>query len=259
MVCGARTCEPATARALLQTLDLPGMTATADALHAARATAELIHDHGGQFVFPVKENRRTLFDALNTLPWANTPPDLENVDTGHGRRIRRTIRVLPAPPDLPFPQVNQVWLIERYVTHTATGKQSAAAQLGVASHTPDQASPAELAAYNRSHWAIESLHWIRDTCYREDRSTTRTRSGPRYATSRSTSYAWPAEPTSRKPPHHLETAVTSTTDVRNGRTSRPWHSTYLRIYAVPHRAQTIPMMLTISTRRPSRAEPIGVT
>ncbi|ROO52801.1 DDE family transposase [Micromonospora sp. Llam0] len=176
---GAKTTEPATARALLQTLDLPGMTVTADALHTVRATAELIHHHGGQFMFPVKENRRTLFDALNALPWADTPPDLESVDMGHGRRTRRTIRVLPAPPDLPFPHVNQVWLIERYVTHTATGKQSAAAQLGVASHTPDQAGPAELAAYNRSHWAIESLHWIRDTCYREDRSTTRTRSGPR--------------------------------------------------------------------------------
>lgn len=29
------------------------------------------------------------------------------------------------------------------------------------------------------HWAIESLHWIRDTCYREDHSRVRTRSGPR--------------------------------------------------------------------------------
>jgi len=163
---GARTTEPA----------------TADALHTVRPTAELIHHRGGQFMFPVKENRRTLFDALNALPWADTPPDLESVDIGNGRRTRRTrrtIRVLPAPPDLPFPHVNQVWLIERYVTHTATGKQSAAAQLGVASHTPDQAGPAKLAAYNRGHWAIESLHWIRDTCYREDRSTTRTRSGPR--------------------------------------------------------------------------------
>ncbi|MEV0212410.1 ISAs1 family transposase, partial [Micromonospora sp. NPDC050695] len=92
---------------------------------------------------------------------------------------RRTIRVLPAPPDLPFPHVNQVWLIERYVTDNSSGKQSAAAQLGIASHTPDRAGPAELAAYNRGHWAIESLHFIRDTCYHEDQSTVRTRSGPR--------------------------------------------------------------------------------
>lgn len=61
---------------------------------------------------------------------------------GHGRIARRTIRVLPAPDGLPFPHVNQVWLIERYVTDTHGRYLSAVAQLGVASHTPDQAGPA---------------------------------------------------------------------------------------------------------------------
>ena len=31
----------------------------------------------------------------------------------------------------------------------------------------------------REQWPIESLHWIRDTLYQEDKSTVRTRSGPR--------------------------------------------------------------------------------
>ena len=31
----------------------------------------------------------------------------------------------------------------------------------------------------RGQWKIEALHWIRDTVYREDDSTVRTRSGPR--------------------------------------------------------------------------------
>jgi predicted transposase YbfD/YdcC len=175
---GAKTREPATARALLQTLDLKDVTVTADALHTVKATAELIHTQGGRFVFPVKENRPALFDLLNALPWADTPIGYENTETGHGRTTRRTIQVLPAPPGLPFPHVNQVWLIERYVTGS-NGKQSAAAQLGIASHTPEQAGPAELAAFNRAHWAIEALHFIRDTCYREDQSRVRTRSGPR--------------------------------------------------------------------------------
>ncbi|MCA1673036.1 MAG: hypothetical protein LC799_12845 [Actinobacteria bacterium] len=30
----------------------------------------------------------------------------------------------------------------------------------------------------REHWGIESLHWLRDTVYREDDSTARTGSGP---------------------------------------------------------------------------------
>nr|WP_308214680.1 hypothetical protein [Salinispora arenicola] len=36
-----------------------------------------------------------------------------------------------------------------------------------------------MAAFNQGHWAIESLHWIRDTCYHEDASQVRTRNGPR--------------------------------------------------------------------------------
>ena len=39
---GAKTREPETARALLETLDLREVTVTADALHTVKATAELI-------------------------------------------------------------------------------------------------------------------------------------------------------------------------------------------------------------------------
>ena len=120
---GAKTREPETARALLQALDLREVTVTADALHTVKATAELIHQQGGHFVLPVKENRPALFDALDALPWATTAIGCESTETGHGRSTRRTIRVLPAPPGLPFPHVSQVWLIERYVTGS-DGKQS---------------------------------------------------------------------------------------------------------------------------------------
>jgi predicted transposase YbfD/YdcC len=176
---GAKTNEPAAARTVLGRLDLHGKTITADAMHTVRATAELIYRRGGQFVLPVKQNRQALFDALDRLAWNDAPIAHSTIDIGHGRIARRTIRVLPAPEDLPFPHVNQVWLIERYVTDTAGTHISAVAQLGVASHTTSQASPAEVAGYVQGQWAIEVLHWLRDTCYREDNSTVRTRCGPR--------------------------------------------------------------------------------
>ncbi|MFV2104767.1 hypothetical protein ACFHWY_27680, partial [Micromonospora sp. LOL_024] len=46
---GAKTTEPATARALLEQIDLRDVTVTADALHTVKATAELIHQQGGHF------------------------------------------------------------------------------------------------------------------------------------------------------------------------------------------------------------------
>ena len=39
--------------------------------------------------------------------------------------------------------------------------------------------PPDLAHHVREQWAIESLHWLRDTLYQEDKSQGRTRSGPR--------------------------------------------------------------------------------
>jgi len=175
----AKPNETTVATTVLAHVDLSGAVVTADALHTVKATASYIHHQGGQFVFPVKENRRALFDALNKLPWLDVPIAHHTVDKGHGRITRRTIRVLPAPANLPFPHVNQVFLIERYVSATDGTPTSAIAQLGVASLPTDQATPAELARYVQGQWAIEVLHYIRDTCYREDHSTIRTRSGPR--------------------------------------------------------------------------------
>lgn len=85
---------------------------------------------------------------------------------------------MPAPDDLPFPHVSQVFLIERYVTGLRGKPISAVVALGVASLGPEQADAADLAGYVREQWSIESLHWIRDTLYQEDKSTVRTRSGP---------------------------------------------------------------------------------
>ncbi|MDP9792503.1 hypothetical protein J2S43_001015 [Catenuloplanes nepalensis] len=78
---GAKGSESATAQAMPETLDLRGLTVTADALHTVKATGNLIHSCGGQFVLPVEENRQALFDAINALPWADTPIAHHSIDT----------------------------------------------------------------------------------------------------------------------------------------------------------------------------------
>jgi predicted transposase YbfD/YdcC len=176
---GKKTNEVPMATVVLDQIDLNSKIVTADALHTVKATANHIHEHGGEFVFPVKENRRALFDALDALPWGQVPIAHASADKGHGRITTRTIQVLPAPEGLPFPHVSQVFLIERYVTDLHGQPISAVAALGVASPEPGQANAADLAGYVREQWSIESLHWLRDTLYQEDKSQVRTRSGPR--------------------------------------------------------------------------------
>ncbi len=149
------------ATAVLGQTGLNGKVVTADALHAVKAAAEFICGHGGEFVLPVKENRQALFDVLDALPWDQVPVAHSATGRGHGRITTRTIQVMPAPEDLPFPHVSQVLLIERYVSDLAGNPLSAVAALGVASPSADRASPADLARYVRGQWSIESLHWLR--------------------------------------------------------------------------------------------------
>jgi predicted transposase YbfD/YdcC len=164
---------------VLSQFDLKGKLVTADALHTVKATAEFIREAGGEFVLPVKENRKALFDALDGLPWHQVPVAHPATDRGHGRITTRTIQVLPAPGDLPFPHVSQDLLTERYVSDLAGNLLSAVAAFGVASRAVDRASAAGLARHVREQWSIESLHWLRDTLDQEDKSQVRTRSGPK--------------------------------------------------------------------------------
>jgi len=70
-------------------------------------------------VFCVKDNQPALFAALDALPWQDVPITHTSTSKGHGRIETRTLQVMPAPPDLPFPHVKQVFLVERRVTDLA--------------------------------------------------------------------------------------------------------------------------------------------
>jgi predicted transposase YbfD/YdcC len=163
---------------LLTPLDLTGQVITADAMQTQRGHARWLRETANaHFVFPVLDNQPTLFDQLDALAWAKVPITAWSVDNDRGRHELRTILVLPAPPGLRFPHVAQVFLIERTVT--VKGRTSYQAMLYITSLTAEQASPADLLAHVRQHWAIEALHWIRDVTYREDASRIRTGNTPR--------------------------------------------------------------------------------
>lgn len=62
------------------------------------------------------------------------------------------------------------------VTHTATDRGHGRVTTRTDATRGD---PGTIAGLVRGQRAIESLHWVRDTLYREDNSAVRTRSGPR--------------------------------------------------------------------------------
>ena len=172
-------------RTLLEAFDLVGAVITADAMHTQTTTAAYITGRGGHYVFTVKANQPGLFARCKALPWAKIRAT-SAVDVGHGRRVRRTIKVAAAPALLDFAGAVQVAQIRR--TRTQAGNKSVEVVYVITSLPSTQASPTQIATWVQGHWGIENkLHWVRDVTFDEDRSSIRTGNAPRVmATLRST-------------------------------------------------------------------------
>jgi predicted transposase YbfD/YdcC len=80
---------------------------------------------------------------------------------------------------LDFPHAVQALRIRRRRYNAATDRWSTVTVYAITNLTAAQASTDELTDWLRGHWAIEALHHIRDTTYREDASRLRTGNAPR--------------------------------------------------------------------------------
>ena len=165
---------------LLAGCDIAGCDITGDALLTQRALASHVVGRQAYYHFTVKGNQPTLqrdialaFDKRGAADFVEVTP------ADHGRIETRRIWCSTAlNAYLDFPHVGQVFLIERSRIEKKTGDCSNEIVLGVTNRTPREASPQRLLQINRGHWAIESVHYLIDWNYDEDRSRIRTGFGP---------------------------------------------------------------------------------
>jgi predicted transposase YbfD/YdcC len=165
---------------VLASCDIAGKDITADALLTQRAIATYIVKEQAHYHFTVKGNQPTLERDIALLFANRGAPDFVDVTPpDHGRIELRRIWCSTALNDyLDFPSVGQVFLIERDITVKKTGAQTHEIALGITSRTPQQASPQRVLKVNRGHWSVESVHYIIDWNYDEDRSRIRIGFGP---------------------------------------------------------------------------------
>ncbi|MEW6663216.1 MAG: ISAs1 family transposase [Bacillota bacterium] len=109
------------------------------------------------------------------------PPKYSRTDKGHGRIETCSIQVSNALNSFStFPYLAQVLRIERTRIKIKTGEIEREVVFGVTSLSPQTANPEQLSELVRGHWSIEnSLHYVRDFTFDEDRSQVRTNAGPR--------------------------------------------------------------------------------
>ena len=175
-----RTNEIGMAIPLLKTCGIAGKDITGDALLTQRAIATYVVEQQAHYHFTVKGNQPALERDIGLLFETRGAPDfVEVTPPDHGRIETRRIWCSTALNGyLDFPHVGQVFLIERESVYKKTGAQSREIALGITSRTPQQASPKRVLEVNRGHWSIESVHYIIDWNYDEDRNRIRTGFGP---------------------------------------------------------------------------------
>jgi predicted transposase YbfD/YdcC len=174
--------EITAARALLELLDLKGALVTADAIHCNVETARTVLDRGGDYLFALKANRpATLADveAYFADPKAAVAGEHETVDADHGRlETRRHLVVhdvgwlFPDTPDSDRPAMPKLATIARVESEVERdGKISRSRRYYLSSA---RLSAPRFAQAARAHWGIEnSVHWVLDTAFDEDRARNR--------------------------------------------------------------------------------------
>jgi predicted transposase YbfD/YdcC len=175
-----RTNEIGMAIPLLESCELAGKDVTGDALLTQRTLASYLSERQAYYHFTVKGNQPSLERDIALLFAKRAAADfVELTPANHGRIETRRIWCSTAlNAYLDFPHLAQVFLIERDCIEKKTGKHTHEIALGMTSRTPQQASPQRVLALNRGHWGIESLHYIIDWNYDEDRGRIRTGFGP---------------------------------------------------------------------------------
>ena len=168
---------------LLKQLSLTDTVVTIDAMGCQKAIVAQIVDDGGDAVIAVKKNQPALHAAIESFFREQIERDFddlqyrrhERTDHGHGRTDGRLyyLAKVPTPfaPAKAWPQVKAIGYAARYTVHDDGSEQFEVRYYLSTRYL----SGKRFAEAVRSHWAIESMHWVLDVTFREDDHRTRER------------------------------------------------------------------------------------
>jgi predicted transposase YbfD/YdcC len=170
---------------LLDMLAIDGAIVTIDAMGCQRAIVRKIIDKRADYVLALKDNQGTLREdaevfveeqKANGFQHATISRD-QTIDGDHGRIETRTTTVIHDADWLrdrhDWPGLKSVVMVESIrETGEKTEPQTRFYITSLAM------TAAQLAPVIRSHWTVESMHWVMDMVFRDDECRVRTEHAP---------------------------------------------------------------------------------
>jgi predicted transposase YbfD/YdcC len=99
------------------------------------------------------------------------PPDI-TLDQGHGRHETREVYPFEITPEQTgFAHSVQAAIITRTNHYLKSLEITEETEIVISSRPASQMNAAQLQAFRRGHWEIESIHYVRDVTFGEDAST----------------------------------------------------------------------------------------
>ena len=168
---------------LLEQIDLKDTIVTIDAMGCQKDIVEAIVAGGGDGVIATKDNQPKLKDAIETHFQEQIERDIEDLqyrhhethEAAHGRIDERAYYLAKVPRDFApaedWPAIKAIGYAVRLTQH-ADGRETREVRYYISTR---YLSGKRFAEAVRSHWSIESMHWVLDVTFREDDSRTRDR------------------------------------------------------------------------------------
>ena len=144
---------------------------TADAMSCQKNIVDKIREKGGHFLIEVKGNQKTLKWNLedNLLNATCTDVYTSGVTLGHGRIESRVSRVYNGDDVIAdkekWGSLLKVLEINTKTVTKKTGKETVERRFYI---TDLDFGAKRLSDISRSHWAIESMHWVLDRDFKQD-------------------------------------------------------------------------------------------
>jgi predicted transposase YbfD/YdcC len=169
--------EPSVIEDLLNDTDVQGALISMDALFAKRAVAKSVIDHGADYLIALKANQGLFHtEAVNFFEQAYAI-DYEGVEhtyhlteeKNHGRSEQRIVRVVHQldwlPQVLQWPELKSLIEVRSKRNEQTEIRYYFCSRLG---------SAKDFNKWIRSHWSVESLNWVLDVIFKEDKCVANT-------------------------------------------------------------------------------------